>query len=113
MRIRRVKHIVLWLVVIAIVLLLFSSHVIAENDFYRQRHALMNIIKAEITGTHGFLDRDSLDEPVLNALLKIPRHEFVPDSGQPYAYDNRPLPIVYSQTIPQPYIVAVMHDRPA
>jgi len=108
--VRRVKHIIFWLVVIGIVLLLFSSHVIAEDDFSRQRHALVNIIKAEVIRTREFLNQDSLDEPVLAALLKAPRHEFVPDSERPYAYDNRPLPIGYGQTISQPYIVAVMTD---
>ncbi|MGZ5059133.1 MAG: protein-L-isoaspartate(D-aspartate) O-methyltransferase [Methylobacter sp.] len=110
MLVRRVKHIIFWLVVIGIVLLLFSSHVIAEDDFSRQRHALVNIIKAEVIRTRDFLNQDSLDEPVLAALLKVPRHEFVPDSERPYAYDNRPLPIGYGQTISQPYIVAVMTD---
>ncbi|MGZ4995632.1 MAG: protein-L-isoaspartate(D-aspartate) O-methyltransferase [Methylobacter sp.] len=70
----------------------------------------MNIIKAEVIRTRDFLNQDSLDEPVLAALLKVPRHEFVPDSERPYAYDNRPLPIGYGQTISQPYIVAVMTD---
>ncbi|MGZ4968906.1 MAG: protein-L-isoaspartate(D-aspartate) O-methyltransferase [Methylobacter sp.] len=110
MLVRRVKHIIFWLVVIGIVLLLFSSHVIAEDDFSGQRHALVNIIKAEVIRTRDFLNQDSLDEPVLAALLKVPRHEFVPDSERPYAYDNRPLPIGYGQTISQPYIVAVMTD---
>jgi protein-L-isoaspartate(D-aspartate) O-methyltransferase len=97
-------------VVIGVILLLFSTHVIAEDDFFRQRYALVNTIKAEVMRTRGFLNQESLDEQVLNALLKVPRHEFVRDDDRPYAYDNRPLSIGYGQTISQPYIVAVMTD---
>jgi protein-L-isoaspartate(D-aspartate) O-methyltransferase len=40
----------------------------------------------------------------------VPRHEFVPDSLRSSAYDDRPLPIGYGQTISQPFIVALMTD---
>ena len=30
---KKIKHIVFWLIVIGLILLLFSSHVIAEDDF--------------------------------------------------------------------------------
>ena len=107
---KRVKHFIFWLVVIGLVLLLFSSHVIAENDFYRQRYALVEIIKAEVMDTREFLNQKSLDQRVIDALLKVPRHEFVPDSERPYAYKNRPLSIGFGQTISQPYIVAKMTE---
>ncbi|TAK61824.1 protein-L-isoaspartate(D-aspartate) O-methyltransferase [Methylobacter sp.] len=107
---KRVKHLVFWLVVIGVVLLLFSSHVIAEDDFHRQRYALVNIIKAEVRETREFLNQESLDKQVSDALEKVPRHEFVPDDERPYAYLNRPLSIGFGQTISQPYIVAIMTD---
>jgi protein-L-isoaspartate(D-aspartate) O-methyltransferase len=50
------------------------------------------------------------DRRVLNAMLAIPRHLFVPDPWQPRAYDDTPLPIGYDQTISQPYIVAFMTE---
>jgi len=50
------------------------------------------------------------DEQVLKAMRGVPRHEFVPDSQERYAYMDRPLPIGYSQTISQPYIVAYMTE---
>jgi len=40
----------------------------------------------------------------------VPRHELIPSDARRYAYDNRPLPIGYGQTISQPYIVAIMTD---
>jgi protein-L-isoaspartate(D-aspartate) O-methyltransferase len=48
------------------------------------------------------------DEKVLEAMLHVPRHLFVPDSLKPYAYQDSPLPIGHGQTISQPYIVAYM-----
>jgi protein-L-isoaspartate(D-aspartate) O-methyltransferase len=47
---------------------------------------------------------------VIDALGKVPRHEFVLPTRQHQAYENRPLPIGYGQTISQPYIVAIMTD---
>jgi len=44
---RRVKHVIFWLVVIGVILLLFSTHVIAEDDSHRQRYALVETVKAE------------------------------------------------------------------
>lgn len=107
---KRVKHLIFWLVVVGIILLLFSSHVIAEDMFRQQRHALVDTIKYDVLRTSDFLNQESLDDRVLDALRKVPRHEFVPDDQRPYAYQNRPLPIGYGQTISQPYIVAVMTD---
>lgn len=50
------------------------------------------------------------DEKVLEAMRKVPRHEFVADHLKPYAYEDRPLPIGFGQTISQPYIVALMTE---
>jgi protein-L-isoaspartate(D-aspartate) O-methyltransferase len=46
------------------------------------------------------------DVRVLDAMERVPRHLFVPPSQQAFAYENRPLPIGYGQTISQPYMVA-------
>jgi len=45
---------------------------------------------------------------VIDALGKVPRHQFVPADYVSQAYENHPLPIGYGQTISQPYIVALM-----
>ncbi|MCX8063878.1 MAG: protein-L-isoaspartate(D-aspartate) O-methyltransferase [Candidatus Hydrogenedentes bacterium] len=47
---------------------------------------------------------------VLKAMEKIPRHLFVPDEYQTYAYEDHPLSIGYGQTISQPYMVAIMTE---
>jgi len=104
----RIKHIIFWLIIIGLILLLFSSHVIAEDVFQQQRHELVDSIKAHSVTIRDVLDQELLDERVLDALRKVPRHEFVPDKQRPYAYENIPLPIGHGQTISQPYIVAIM-----
>jgi protein-L-isoaspartate(D-aspartate) O-methyltransferase len=53
-------------------------------------------------------DRGISDPRVLDAMLRIPRHEFVPEPYRAQAYEDHPLPIGDGQTISQPYIVALM-----
>lgn len=53
-------------------------------------------------------DRGIYDLKVIAALLKVPRHEFVPVDRQEFSYHDGPLPIGEGQTISQPYIVALM-----
>jgi len=48
---------------------------------------------------------------VLEAMLNVPRHLFVPEELQNCAYLDSPLPIGYEQTISQPYIVAYMTEQ--
>ena len=50
------------------------------------------------------------DGAVLNAMLKVDRHRFVPEEMHHLAYSDRPLPIGERQTISQPYIVALMTE---
>ena len=54
------------------------------------------------------LAQDVSDRRVLNAIARVPRERFVPSDLRVHAYDNRPLPIGYGQTISQPLIVALM-----
>lgn len=48
------------------------------------------------------------DQTVLDAVNTVPREEFVPTELVEFAYADSPLPIAASQTISQPYIVALM-----
>ena len=48
------------------------------------------------------------DSAVLAAMGSVPRHLFIPEEERGNAYEDRPLPIGYEQTISQPYIVALM-----
>ncbi len=50
------------------------------------------------------------DARVLEVMLEVPRHIFVPEALQGRAYGDHALPINASQTISQPYIVARMTE---
>lgn len=52
--------------------------------------------------------RDIVDSRVLSAMLRVPRHEFVPTDFIDSAYEDNALPLKIGQTISQPYIVAYM-----
>lgn len=52
--------------------------------------------------------RDIRDPLVIGAMLKVPRHEFVPENLVSAAYEDNALPLAMRQTISQPYIVAYM-----
>src|SRR5947207_10657353 len=67
-------------------------------------------ISAGILHVSDILGKATLDERVMAAMGKVPRHKFVPIELQPYAYANIPLPIGFDKTISQPFIVALMTD---
>ena len=77
--------------------------------------ALMQQQMVEIIGTHAVQARDhtgkdAIAPRILEAMASVPRHEFVPVELVAYAYSDQPLPIGYSKTISQPFIVALMTD---
>lgn len=72
----------------------------AAQDFARQRQNLVDQLRSQgVTSS-----------TVLDAMLKVPRHKFVPSSQRHLAYQNRPLPIGHGQTISQPFIVGYMTE---
>src|ERR1700751_4042501 len=56
------------------------------------------------------IGKAALDERVIKAMGKVPRHDFVPVELERYSYANVPLPIGFDKTISQPFIVALMMD---
>ena len=72
-----------------------------------QLHAQQDVDRTQMVESQ--LKTREIDSPaVLTAMSKVPRHLFVPEDVRPYAYEDRPLPIGFGQTISQPYIVAYM-----
>jgi len=59
---------------------------------------------------HQIEARGISDKRVINAMLNVPRHLFVPEDVKSEAYEDYPLPIGDGQTISQPYIVAIMTE---
>jgi protein-L-isoaspartate(D-aspartate) O-methyltransferase len=81
-----------------------------DDEFARDRNALMAEIAAEAACTAEWTGRPHFDARVMAAMAAVPRDEFVPSEARVQAWINRPLPIGYRQTISQPYIVALMTD---
>ena len=80
------------------------------EDYAAQRADMIKAIENDVRDTRGYLGKQDLNEQVWRALSSVPRHEFVPAAQRVNAYENRPLPIGFGQTISQPYIVAIMTD---
>ncbi len=78
--------------------------------FEEQRREMMALIRASTDRVTARMDKTALDELVLAAIGKVPRHQFVPVEVQQYAYLNTPVPIGFDKTISQPLMVAVMTD---
>jgi protein-L-isoaspartate(D-aspartate) O-methyltransferase len=72
----------------------------APSDPYFERRRVMVEVQLRARGIR--------DPRVLAAMLKLPRHEFVPEPLRGEAYEDYPVPIGAGQTISQPYIVASM-----
>jgi protein-L-isoaspartate(D-aspartate) O-methyltransferase len=84
---------------IPLIILFFSF--ITFQDYEKNRDRMVRL---------QIENRGVKDKATLNAMRKVPRHLFVPAGQAVNAYDDRPLPIGYGQTISQPYIVAYMTE---
>jgi protein-L-isoaspartate(D-aspartate) O-methyltransferase len=82
----------------------------AEPDYRIARQKMVDTIEGFATRLAAAQGTGGLTPSVLAIMRQVPRHEFVPAEVRAAAYDNRPLPIGYGQTISQPYIVALMTD---
>jgi protein-L-isoaspartate(D-aspartate) O-methyltransferase len=69
-----------------------------ENDEYaEQRRRLAAALRPEIT-----------DERIIEVMGRLPRERFLTPDQQPFAYEDRPLPIGHGQTTSQPRMIALM-----
>lgn len=55
-------------------------------------------------------EKEIVDESVLKAIGKVPRHLFLNSAFEQFAYEDRPFSIGAGQTISQPYTVAVQSE---
>lgn len=78
-----------------------------NNNYSKQREEM---VRTQIATLRWNGSQAVQDSRVLDSMRKTPRHCFVPAELVAYAYDDRPLPIGYGQTISQPYIVAKMTE---
>lgn len=73
-----------------------------EDAFRKQREAM---VRDQIAA------RGVGNARVIEAMLRVPRHLFVPETSRARAYGDHPLPIGRGQTISQPFIVAYMTEK--
>jgi len=85
---------------LTVTLILVALPILAKDDPHLT--ARQRMVQRHLRG------RDIIDERVLDAMGKVPRHLFVDKRLRRVAYADRPLPIGEGQTISQPYIVALM-----
>ena len=97
-------------IAIAIAMIASIQNVRAQDPFADARQQMVHQVNDMVMETSSYIGKSELNRKVMDAMNNVPRHEFVPESRQRYAYDNRPLPIGDGQTISQPYIVALMTD---
>ena len=81
-----------------------------EVSYTTLRHRMVQEIAVHAEYASAEIGKEALSDRVMEAMGKVPRHEFVPAELEMYAYINRPLPIGHSKTISQPFIVALMTD---
>lgn len=79
-----------------------AAMVLASQDPYAEQRARMVRDQIVVRGTRG--------PAVLKAMREVPRELFLPPEVRAVAYEDRPAPIGYGQTISQPYIVAFMTE---
>ncbi len=70
----------------------------------RYREMRNKMVKSQL------VKRGIKDKRVLDAVLNVPRHHFVPLELQDRAYEDGALPIGEGQTISQPYVVGIMSE---
>lgn len=79
-----------------------------DRSAERQRMVATIVAHADDVGPIG--GYEGMSPEVLSVLATVPRHRFVPEDQRDAAYDDRPLPIGWGQTISQPFIVALMTE---
>lgn len=80
------------------------------SPFEADRRFMIRQIEDDARQTGFLTGRTAFSANVMKSMAAVPRHLFVPERSRDNAYENRPLPIGYGQTISQPYIVALMTD---
>jgi protein-L-isoaspartate(D-aspartate) O-methyltransferase len=81
-----------------------------ELNYVKCRQAMVMIIAGYASFCVEEIGKDRLADRVMEAMARVPRHQFVPVELQKWAYEDTPLPIGCGKTISQPFMVALMTD---
>lgn len=79
-----------------------------EPDYAALRGRMVDLVEIQIALTAEETGVEALDPKIAEAMRALPRHAFVPDLLQPYAYGDSPLPVGHDQNIASPFLVALM-----
>jgi protein-L-isoaspartate(D-aspartate) O-methyltransferase len=63
------------------------------EDLEALREHMPAVIAASAFELRGAIGKNALDERVMTAMRKVPRHAFVPIELRPYAYENTSSPV--------------------
>lgn len=98
------------LLVAVMLLLVSATGAFAEDPWAAARDDMIDTMRRHLMSGEPDDLPNRFSVGVLDAMRAVPRHEFVHPSLVANAYDDRPLPIGYGQTISQPFIVALMSE---
>jgi protein-L-isoaspartate(D-aspartate) O-methyltransferase len=102
------KKIIISAIVISVFLIIIAFGVFyANRDIDSDSYVELREKMVE----NQIIQRGIKDGNVIEAMKKVPRHEFVDEDQKKHAYEDRPLPIGLGQTISQPYIVSLMTEH--
>lgn len=99
-----------WIVISIFSLLTAAFPLSAQDEFDNERRALWSAVDLQISRLRDEIGFKHLSPKVRRALEQVPRHLFIPENQRSHAYENRPLPIGYGQSISQPLMVALMSE---
>lgn len=85
-------------------------HEFERDPYLPLRQVMVEIIAAHTEATFEATGLDHIRAGVIEAMLHVPRHEFVPAEIRAYAHTDGPLPIGWDKTISQPFITALMTE---
>ncbi len=105
MKLSEYKKTTVYFVAVVILVILSCPRQGNKNELPWDKLARKDMVYSQIVA------RGISDKNVINAMLKVERHKFVPKEYEKLAYGDFPLPIAEGQTISQPYIVALMTEK--
>ena len=92
------------LILLITVSIFFLSNNFIKNYTDKYEKVRQRMVREQIVA------RGIKNQNVIQSMLNVQRHLFVPKNQERMAYEDRPLPIGEGQTISQPYIVALMTE---
>jgi protein-L-isoaspartate(D-aspartate) O-methyltransferase len=81
-----------------------------ERHLATFRRHMVEVVDIHFDLSSEEIGKDALDARVRAAMMRVPRHLFVPAQLAAIAYHDGPLPIGFDKTISQPFIAALMLD---